>query len=74
MTKDWRGNVITLGATVIYPTRQGSSLWMNEGKVVSIAEDGAIGVMRSHTTWSWPGEGSKTSYPDPGRLTVVRAR
>lgn len=76
MTKDWRGNVIMVGATVVYPSRQSSSLWMNEGRVVSIENDGKkIGVQRVSTTAGWQkGEGERVSYPDPHRLTVVRRR
>ncbi len=73
MITDWRGNVITVGATVVFPGRQGSFLWMNEGRVVSIEENGRIGIQRTEATR--PGQNTtKTSYPDPDRLTVVRAR
>jgi hypothetical protein len=34
--KDWRGNPIGIGSRVVWPTRQGSGLWMNEGVVESI--------------------------------------
>ncbi len=72
MVKDWRGSVIMVGSTVAYPTRQSSSLWMNEGKVVSI-DDERIGVQRTHSTGQ-PGQGQKISYPDVHRITVVRTR
>lgn len=60
--KDWRGTRIKVGSAVVYPSRQGSSLWMNEGEVISVSE-GRVGVRK---------KGSKrTSYPDVLRLTVV---
>lgn len=31
--KDFLGNAISLGSQVVYPGRQGSSLWMNYGFV-----------------------------------------
>lgn len=34
---DWRGTRILPGSTVIYPGRQGSSLWVTEGTVESVA-------------------------------------
>ena len=53
--KDWRGNPIRIGSRVIWPSRQGSNLWMNEGVVEAItpiepkyrdAPDYKIGVRR----------------------------
>lgn len=74
VTRDWRGTPITVGSTVVYPSRQGSSLWMNEGEVVSIdkLKEGAwqkgnasvrIGVKKK--------DSSRTSYPDVERITVI---
>ena len=34
--KDFLDNDINVGDTIVYPGRQGSSLWMNKGKVVGI--------------------------------------
>lgn len=62
MVKDWRGKKIKVGATVVYPSRQSSYLWMNEGEVVSI-KDGRIGVRKSGST--------RIAYPAVERLTVL---
>jgi len=35
--KDWRGTPIEVGSTIIYPGRQGSSVWVNEGEVLAIS-------------------------------------
>lgn len=35
---DWRGAPIEPGCTIVYPGRQGSSLWMTEAKVLSVRE------------------------------------
>lgn len=45
---DFRGTEITKGATVVYPNRQGSALWMNEGTVTAIVPFG-IEVQRKDT-------------------------
>lgn len=34
--KDWRGTPIVVGSQVVYPSRQGARLWMNEGEVTSL--------------------------------------
>lgn len=36
MIKDWRGNEIKIGSTIVYPGRSGSSMWMTEAKVIDI--------------------------------------
>jgi hypothetical protein len=36
MMIDFLGNKITIGATVVYPGRQGSTMWMNRGLVVCL--------------------------------------
>ena len=59
--KDWRGSPIKVGSTVVYPSRQGSRLWMSEGEVVSVKP--RIGVIKKG--------GKRVSHPDPQRLTVI---
>lgn len=35
---DFRGKEITVGSTVVYPGRRGSSMWLNQGRVTAIRE------------------------------------
>jgi len=51
---DYLGKEIKVGSTVVYPVRQGSSMWLNKGvvtQVVPVAEDFRIVVYDpdSHT-------------------------
>lgn len=58
--KDWRGTPIKVGSTIVYPSRQGSRLWMNEGEVVGLKP---LSVRK---------EGAKRiSHPAPERVTVL---
>lgn len=66
VVKDWRGTEIQVGSTVVYPSRQGSRLWMTEGEVVSLPlskKDARIGVRAKGSR--------RTAFPDPNRITVV---
>lgn len=36
---DWRGTEIEVGSRVVYPVRQGSSMWMTEIEVTAVVED-----------------------------------
>ncbi len=63
VVKDWRGITIKVGSTVVYPSRQGSQLWMSEGEVVKIESAHRIAVIKDG--------GKRTSYPDVARITVV---
>lgn len=62
VVKDWRGVKIKVGSTVVYPSRQGSHLWMNEAEVVSVDSE-RIGVRHK--------DGGRVSYPATNRITVV---
>jgi hypothetical protein len=62
VVRDWRGTPINTWSVVVYPSRQGSQLWMTEGNVVSI-KDGRVGVMKKG--------GGRVSYPATDRLTVI---
>ncbi len=76
--KDWRGTVIKVGAKVVYPSRQSSSLWMNEGIVESVeVENGKdrVGVRKTREArfgTSKKTSGSRVAYPDSDRITVVQ--
>lgn len=41
---DWRGASIVPGATIVYPVRHASSMWMVEAKVLSIVETNHWGI------------------------------
>lgn len=47
--KDWRGKSIKRGTRVVYPGRQGSSIWVVEAEVLSV-EEGEIVVQPVRTT------------------------
>lgn len=76
---DWRGNEITVGAIVLYPSRQGSSLWMTEGEVVSVESAKSprgrhrVGVRatRHSRAHSEKLTRSRVAYPLPSRITVI---
>lgn len=58
--KDWRGTPIVNGSIVVYPSRQGSSLWMSEGEVVGLKP------------FTVKKKGSqRTSHPAIERVTVI---
>lgn len=58
--KDWRGTPIAVGSIVVYPSRQGSSLWMSEGEVVATKP------------FTVKKKGSqRTSHPAIERVTVI---
>lgn len=58
---DWRGTSIKVGDIVVYPSRQGSHLWMTEGEVVEVTP--RLAVRKKG--------GVRLSYPAPERVTVV---
>jgi len=72
--KDWRGIRIKIGSTVVYPSRQGSQMWMSEGIVEKI-EDGRIRVRRTRANVLKDSElnpsALRPAYPDPKRVTVL---
>lgn len=58
--KDWRGTSIDIGSIVVYPSRQGSSLWMSEGEVVGLKP---FTVKKKNS--------KRTSHPAVERVTVI---
>jgi hypothetical protein len=79
---DWRGTPIRPGATIVYPARQGSSLWLTEAEVVEIVhredtETPGLRVRRLHVG-GWRGQyGDQRSTAVVYKLdnvTVVSAR
>jgi hypothetical protein len=63
--KDWRGTEIEVGATVVYPGRGGSSLWMTEGTVVALHSE-------TEDRWDWR---AKARVPtEVGTVEVKRTR
>lgn len=70
---DWRGVPIEVGAIVVFPSRQGSNVWMNERIVVSVELNNNIGPF-NRDKWFvgvQPIEGGRVAYPKPDRITVV---
>ena len=47
--KDWRGKAIKKGSRIVYPGRQGSSIWVVEAEVLGV-KDGGIVVQPVRTT------------------------
>lgn len=44
---DFLNQPINVGDTVVYPNRQGSSMWMNKAVVTNVNSDGSLQVCRS---------------------------
>ena len=57
MIKDWRGNEIQVGDTVIYPGRMSSSLWLSEATVLDILPAKRLRVSRQHVSGLYEKEG-----------------
>lgn len=69
---DFRGKEISVGSTVVYPGRRGSSMWLNQGRVTAIREFPHQLVIERQPTYS--GEKSRTVTVTSacfGRLAVV---
>lgn len=67
--KDWRGVNVYAGDTVVYSTRQGSSMYVVEGVVELAEENGArVKVVRSTAPWR---EYKKPVWVGGSYLTVV---
>lgn len=52
---DFYGRMIRRNDVITYPVRQGSSMWLDHGKVTEINADGSVQVIK----------------PDTGRKTVI---
>lgn len=69
--KDWRGKVINVGTAVVYPVRQSSSMWMEEGEVIEIKEaDKPYGGTQTQVKVKKV-DGKVSTLTVLGRLTVV---
>jgi hypothetical protein len=81
---DWRGNPINVGDTVVYPGRQSSLVWMNEGIVVEIKEKeispynkntrlvvGVKPLCESRHGRKRLKDSNRVVWPEPNRLTVM---
>ncbi len=63
--RDWRGTEIEVGSRVVYPGRQGSSMWMTEGEVVELKP-------KTELRWNFV---AKDRVPtEVGHVRVVRVR
>ncbi len=60
--RDWRGQVLGVGDTVVYPGRRGSSIWINEGTVTEIIDQpgGRGPAIRVRTTGRSTAGGERT--------------
>lgn len=78
---DWRGTEIKAGSIVVYPSRQSSSMWVNEGVVIDVDEvdergrrclKGHVRKTREHSYGSTKETpDAKITSPDFSRVTVV---
>lgn len=71
--KDFFGNTIKVGDCIVYPGRQGSSMWMNKGTVMAIGQKGdpyapVLQVKKVQTTW----DGRPVGYRDVEILILDR--
>lgn len=72
---DWRGTVITEGATVIYGGPVGRSIQQVEGRVAGFTKTGRVNVeiiRRSYTT-PYGGGDKRVVHVGPDRLTIVES-
>lgn len=83
--KDWRGTPIEVGSTIVYPGRQGSSVWVNEAVVLEVGErrrwqllpgetEPALKVRRTHDTTGWRDLDKVSTVTAVDRVTVVGPR
>lgn len=62
--RDWRGSEVNIGDTVVYPSREGSKMWMTEGEVVTVnVKLKKVGVLKHG--------GRRLAYPAFERITVM---
>lgn len=47
---DWRGTLISEGSTIVYPVRQGSSMWMVEATVLFVHSE-TLTVQPTKRSW-----------------------
>lgn len=46
---DMYNRLLRKGDAVVWPVRKGSSMWMNDGRVTGVNQDGSIQVMKADT-------------------------
>lgn len=68
--KDFRGNEIKVGDTVIYPGRSGSTCWMNQAVVLEIQEGQGDRWRRRLSLFDDPDDTRVELRYIPSRLTV----
>jgi hypothetical protein len=67
--KDFRGKDIAVGATIVYPGRASSSLWMTEATVEKVNETGdCTQSLVARRTF----DNRKVTLTEIGRVTVVQ--
>lgn len=77
--RDWRGNLIDVGSYIVYPQRQGSSMWMVEARVDEITEredsmSRVVPILKVSpvgATWTHTVGVKKTTLTKLDRVTVV---
>lgn len=62
---DFMGREITVGCTVVYPVRRGSSMWMQRIKVTQVIAG------KTPTLGGYNGDGRKITLHNVANVTVV---
>lgn len=65
---DFMGRKITVGATVIYPVRRGSSMWMNKLKITQVIPETPSSPP---TIGGYNSEGRRITLHNVANVTVV---
>jgi hypothetical protein len=67
-TKDWRGENIYIGDTIVYSTRRGSWMAIVEAQVKEITDDGQLRVKRIRYN---PGMGKSYAFMPPSQEKII---
>ena len=74
MPKDFLGNVIEQGDTIVYPGRQGSSMWLNKAEVLSVSWAESTGPGVKYTLSIVRSDGRRAQITKLNRVVVVEKK
>jgi hypothetical protein len=74
MPKDYLGQVIETGDTIVYPGRQGSSMWLNTAEVLAISWAEAEGPKVKYTLSIVRSDGRRAQITQLNRVIVVEKK
>jgi len=74
MPKDFLGQVIRVGDTIVYPGRQGSSMWLNKAEVLEISWAESTGPKVVYTLSIVRSDGRRAQITKLNRVVVVERK